>query len=163
MTLSYGYIGVALAAMAILAGWMFVSSRYHVVWRAVASVVIVVLSLTIWINITALLGYSVTGLPPNGSTLISAVINKSQRRIDIWVLRPFGPRAYVIPYSAGTAEVIERAMQRSSSSGGRMILHLSPHATRSRHGQTSHRGINDPHPPQVEVHIDVVPLLPDKS
>ena len=96
---SYLVIGTDLAVMALLASWMFVTSRTHYLFRACAAVIIVGLSVHLWMSANALRGYAVPGLPPDRSEILGFVLKPEHMEIYFWVVDHDLPRSFVTPYT----------------------------------------------------------------
>jgi hypothetical protein len=173
MTMHFAYVGAALIALALLAAWMFVVSRRHVVVRICGATIAVVLAAASWINITAMLGYAVDAEPSSKVQIIGFLPDVSHDKIYLWVREPDGPRAYVVIYAEGLANGLIKGQQEVQGSGGAMRMMLSfngkkPTGERGaqRHGSGSGNAITNlsaDDPNGNHFHIDVESSLPPKS
>jgi hypothetical protein len=168
--IGYTYIGLMLAAMAVVSAWMFVSSKHPVTLRVIAASIVAVLAVTVWLNVTAVLGFAINGVPPDGAVVYSIVDAKREGSIYLWIADKSGPRGYRLPYSEGLARDLLRGEHDAQDNGGLMILHIHKKGTgKPGGGGNSDQEIKDGKNPGVpiaggdwSVEIDVVPLLPPK-
>ncbi len=159
MIWSYPVIGIDLAVMALLAGWMFVTSRTHYLVRAGAAIAIVVMSAHIWVSANALRGYAVPGLPKDGDGLIGFALRQETDQIYFWIDDQKGPRVYVVPYTKELAKMLASAEDEAVSGNGRIVFRLKK-GTTTDDGEGNNIKYDDN---QVHPEIDVVPLLPRKK
>jgi len=141
MILHFAYAGAALIALALLAAWMFIVSRRHLVTRIGGCIVALVLAFTAWANVTAMLGYAVSE-PPEGKVQIVSIIDDAPHGlIYLWVKAADGPRAYVVPYSEGLAGGLMKGMKQARESGGRMMLEMQNGNGTGGSGQAITQGV----------------------
>lgn len=164
--IGYTYIGVMLAAMAILSGWMFTASKFPVAVRVAAASVVAALAVAIWINVTGLLGFAIAATPPDGSVVIS-IIDAKPVAMYLWVFDKSGPRGYAMPYSDSLARELLKADKDAKESGGMMVLHLKKRGTPGKDdkpggGKSTGQAVNPLLGDDTPVEIDVIPLLPPK-
>lgn len=124
MIMHFAYVGASLIALALLASWMFIVSRRHVVTRVFGCTIAVVLALVAWINVTAMLGYAVSAPPEGKVQIVSFIDDAPHGQIYLWVRATDGPRAYVVPYSEGLASGLMNGMKQAREQGGRMMLEM---------------------------------------
>jgi hypothetical protein len=148
MILHFAYVGAALIALALLAAWMFVVSRRHLIVRLGGAILAVVLSLSIWINVNSILGYAVAEMPRgNLQQIVGMMIDAGKGKIWLWIKTSDGPRAYVVPFDDQLAADLVAARNRMQNGDGMMFMNL-----------------NEPDAQQHEhINITVVPSLPKKE
>lgn len=168
--ISYTYIGLMLAALALVSAWMFVSSKHPVALRIGAASVVAALAVAVWLNVTMVLGFAVNGMPPDGSIVYSIVDAKSQGSIYLWIADKSGPRGYRLPYSEELARDLLKAERDAQDEGGVMTLHLRKKGVgKPGYGLPDKNGKDGKNPGAPiaggdwAVEIDVVPLLPPKG
>lgn len=168
----YINIGAMLSAICLIVAWMFITSRHHYTIKMVASVIAVALAIGIWTQSTALIGFPVHGLPPDGSVVLALQVDSSE--IAFWIDgRP--PRSYVIPYDPELAKKLQSSQDQARATGGRMIFHIDGKSGgngsggKDANGGQSGQGGRSPggngtrfEDNSPRVHIDVVPAMPDK-
>lgn len=155
MIYHFAYIGVALIGLALIASWMFIVSRRHVLTRVIGCGAAMILALCVWTNITAILGYAVPAQPAGKVQVVAFVDDHIHGKIYLWLREADGPRAYVVPYSEGLANGLIQA-KKQASDGSRIML--APDGN----GRAVSRLKGGDHDGQ-RFHVEIEPTLPPKS
>jgi hypothetical protein len=142
--IEYITIGVILAVIALLAGWMFVTSHVHYSLKLIATAIIVGLSIYNWTLFTSIMAYPINDLPPDGVTIITMIPLKAKGVDYLWVTDPndlkHGPKGYAIPHHDHEARRIQQALEQARVQGGSVIYHRPKGKGKGKDGEGEGEG-----------------------
>lgn len=117
----YTLIGIEFVCLALMIGWMFITSHTHYAIRAIAAVIVVILSIHIWTEAVGFRGYAVPGKPPENSAIIGFSASSEEGYLYLWVQEKKGPRVYETPYNEKLIKDLFKAMKLTEGTSNQII------------------------------------------
>lgn len=123
----YLTIGILSAIIALITGWMFITSTNHYLIKCLAAAFVLALVLYNWIMFINIMAWPIDDFPPDNSYVMAVATNRVKHIEYLWIIDPDnkdkGLRTFSIQFNEKLDDKMRQALEDAKKTGGVVVYH----------------------------------------